>query len=68
MSGDAIGEKKYTTFIVMIVLIVVVCIAGSIFYAIWKKKHDAKKAAERRLNYRIGRGAERVISLILSYM
>ena len=47
MSGDAIGEKKYTTFIVMIVLIVVVCIAGSIFYAIWKKKHDEKEAAEK---------------------
>ncbi len=46
MSGDAIGEKKYMTFIVMIVLIVVVCIAGSIFYAIWKKKHDEKEAAE----------------------
>ena len=46
MSGDAIGEKKYTTFIIMIVLIVVVCIAGSIFYTVWKKKHDAKEAAE----------------------
>jgi uncharacterized protein YpmB len=45
MSGDAIGEKKYTTFIIMIVLIVVVCIAGSIFYAIWKKKHDEKEKA-----------------------
>ena len=47
MSGDAIGEKKYTTFIIMIILIVVVCIAGSIFYTIWKKKHDEKEAAEK---------------------
>lgn len=46
MSGNAIGEKNYTTFIIMIILIIVVCIAGSIFYAIWKKKHDAKEAAE----------------------
>lgn len=45
MSGDAIGEKKYTTFVIMIALIVVVCIAGSIFYSLWKKKQD-KKAAE----------------------
>ena len=46
MSGDSLGAKNYTTFIIMIVLIVVVCVAGSIFYAIWKKKHDAKEAAE----------------------
>ena len=45
MSGDAIGEKKYTAFVIMIALIVVVCIAGSIFYSLWKKKQD-KKAAE----------------------
>ena len=45
MSGDAIGEKKYTTFVIMIALIVVVCIAGSIFYSLWKKQQD-KKAAE----------------------
>ena len=47
MSGDAIGEKKYTTFIIMIILIVVVCVAGSIFYAVWKKKNDAKEAAAK---------------------
>ena len=43
MSGDAIGEKDYTTFFIMIAIIVVVCIAGSIFYSVWKKKHDAKE-------------------------
>lgn len=46
MSGDSLGAKKYTTFIIMIIIIVVVCVAGSIFYAVWKKKHDAKVAAE----------------------
>ena len=45
MSGDAIGEKNYTAFFIMIAIIVVVCLAGSIFYSIWKKKHDAKEAA-----------------------
>ena len=45
MSGDAIGEKDYTTFFIMIAIIVVVCIAGSIFYSVWKKKHDAKAVA-----------------------
>ena len=50
MSGDAIGEKKYTTFVIMIALIVVVCIAGSIFYSLWKKKQDKKTAeAEKEL-------------------
>ena len=45
MSGDAIGERNYTAFFIMIAIIVVVCLAGSIFYSIWKKKHDAKEAA-----------------------
>lgn len=39
MSGDAIGEKNYTTFIIMIAVICVVCLAGSIFYTRWKKKN-----------------------------
>jgi uncharacterized protein YpmB len=31
----------------MIALIIVVCVAGSIFYAVWKKKNDAKEAAAK---------------------
>ena len=46
MSGAAIGEKNYTAFFIMLAIIVVVCIAGSIVYTSWKKKHDAKEAAE----------------------
>ena len=46
MSGDSLGAKNYTTFIIMIVLIVIVCIAGSIIYSVWKKKHDAAEAAK----------------------
>lgn len=46
MSGDAIGEKKYMTFIIMMVIIAVVCLAGSLFYAWWKKKNVKKEEAQ----------------------